>query len=368
MPRVLFVSKPLGPPWNDSSKNLVRDLALGLARYDAVAFGRRRDAGALGRARIEPLHPDTRGAFSPGLRENGRVLLRLLAGARADAWHFFFAPNPKTSSVARLASRVRRARTVQTVCSVPGDGADLERVLFGERVVVLSRHTERRFLDAGVARERLVRIPPAVPPLDPPSDRDKARLRAALGIAPEAPLVLYPGDLEFGDAAKLVLDAHAALPAGVELALACRPKTPAARAKEAELRARSRELGTLERVRFVGETSEILTLVAAADVVALPSTVAYAKMDYPLVLLEAMALERPVVVAAGTPAAELAESGGARAVPANAEALGAELAHLLADASARRTLGAAARALARADFSRERMAAAYELLYDGLLS
>lgn len=368
MPRVLFVSKPLGPPWNDSSKNLVRDLALGLTRYDAVAFGRRRDAGALGRARVEPLHPDVRGAFSPGLRENGRVLVRLLAGARADAWHFFFAPNPKTSSVARLASRARRARTVQTVCSVPGDGADLGRVLFGDRVVVLSQHTERRFLDAGVARERLVRIAPAVPPLESPSDGEKARLRAAIGVPQAAPLVLYPGDLEFGDAAKLVLEAHAALARECELVLACRPKTPAARAKEAELRERARELATHARVHFAGETSEILTLLAAADVVALPSTVAYAKMDYPLVLLEAMALERPVLVAAGTPAAELAENGGARAVPARVESLAEELARLLADADARRTLGARARAVARADFSRERMAAAYELLYDGLLS
>jgi glycosyltransferase involved in cell wall biosynthesis len=75
-----------------------------------------------------------------------------------------------------------------------------------------------------------------------------------------------------------------------------------------------------------------------------------------------------VLVAEGTPAAELAESGGARAVQAHVASLAEELARLLADASERRTLGAAARAVARADFSRERMAAAYELLYDGLLS
>ena len=31
MPSVLYVSKPVAPPWNDSSKNLVRDLALALA-------------------------------------------------------------------------------------------------------------------------------------------------------------------------------------------------------------------------------------------------------------------------------------------------------------------------------------------------
>ncbi len=366
--RVLFVSKPLAPPWNDSSKNLVRDLALGLTRYDAVAFGRRGGPAGLGRARVEPLHPSERTGFRPGLRENVRVLTRLLTGERADAWHFFFAPNPKTSTVARLLARTRRARTVQTVCSVPADGADLERVLFGDRIVVLSEHTERRFLAAGVARDRVVRIPPAVPPLELPSDEARARTRDDFGFGRDRPLVLYPGDLEFGRGAALVLEAHAGLAPDVELVLACRAKTPRARAVESELRTRAKTLGTHARVHFVGETPKILELVAAADVVALPSTVAYAKMDYPLVLLEAMALARPVVVARDTPAAELASHGAALAVPAEESAIATALARLLTDGTARSTLGVGARTSALERFSRERMAEAYELLYDGLLN
>jgi glycosyltransferase involved in cell wall biosynthesis len=368
VPRILFVSKPLGSPWNDSSKNLVRDLALGLGRYDAVAFGRRGGPPSLGRARLEPLHPRERRGFSPGLRENGRVLTRLLLGERADAWHFFFAPNAKTSSIARLLARARRARTVQTVCSVPSDGAELEQVLFGDRVVVLSKHTERRFLAAGVARERLVRIAPAAPPLELPTPEQRRVTRRELGLHEERPLLLYPGDLEFGRAAALVLEAHARLDPEVELALACRAKTPRARAVEAELRERARTLGTATRVQFVGETPNILELVAAADVVTLPSTVAYAKMDYPLVLLEAMALGRPVVVASDTPAAELAEDGAALAVAPDETTLAARCRRLFAEAGERETLGRAARAAARERFGRERMAAAYELLYDGLLA
>jgi phosphatidylinositol alpha-1,6-mannosyltransferase len=366
--RLLFVSKPVVPPWNDSSKNLVRDLALGLRRYDAVAFGRRGGLPSLGRVRLEPLHPHERAGFRPGLRENARVLARLLAGERADIWHFFFAPNVRTSSVARLLARARRTRTVQTVCSVPADAADLERVLFGDRIVVLSHHTERRFLAAGVERERVVRIAPAVPPLDLPDAEQHRRARAELGLDPERPLLLYPGDLEFGTGGKLVIDAHAQLEPEVELALACRAKTSKARAVEAELRERARALGTHARVHFVGEIPNILGLVATADVVALPSTVAYAKMDYPLVLLEAMALARAVVVATGTPAAELAERGAALAVAAEERPLSAVLARLIADRHEREALGQSARAEALERFGRERMAEAYELLYDGLLA
>jgi len=366
--RILFVSKPVGPPWNDSSKNLVRDLALGLTRHDAVGFGRAGSEARLGRAEIRPIHPAQRRGERPGLSENARLLARLVLGERCDAWHFFFAPNPRTSTVARWTARARRRRTLQTVCSVPAERANLEQVLFGDRVVVLSRHTEARFLAAGVARERVVRIPPCAPPLEPATDDERRATRRELGLDPERPLLLFPGDLEFGSAASLVLEAHAGLDRSVVLALACRAKTPAAKALERALAERSHALGTHERVRFLGETSRILALLAAADVVALPSSVAYAKMDYPLVLLEAMALERPVVVAEQTPAAELAEGGGALAVPAVLTDLGSTLGDLLSDADRRRRLGAAARARVLAEFTRERMAAAYELLYDEVLS
>jgi glycosyltransferase involved in cell wall biosynthesis len=366
--RILFVSKPVAPPWNDSSKNLVRDLALGLTRHDAVAFGPSGGQARLGRTEILPIHPAERGGFSPGLRENARVLRELVLGARADAWHFFFAPNPRTSTLARLTARARRMRSVQTVCSVPAPQADLERVLFGDRVVVLSRHTEARFLHAGIARERIARIPPCAPPLEPAPDAQRRATRREFGLDPERPLLLYPGDLEFGNAAALMLEAHAGLAPDVELLLACRPKTPAARALERTLRERTTALGTHLRVRFLGETNRILALLAAADVVALPSSVAYAKMDYPLVLLEAMALGRPVVVAEQTPAAELAQAGGAIAVAPRLDDLASVLGGLLADSERRERLGAAGRALVLSGYTRPHMAAAYELLYDELLS
>jgi phosphatidylinositol alpha-1,6-mannosyltransferase len=366
MATILLVSKPVEPPWNDSSKNLVRDLVLGMTRHDAVAFGRHGGHGSLGRARVEAVHPAGTGQFAPGLRDQVRVLKRLAFGARTDLWHFFFAPNPKTSTVARSAAAFRRARTVQTVCSVPRDDVDPKRVLFADRVVVLSRFTAERFAAAGVGPERVLRIPPAAPPLVPLTAEQRRVTRRALGIDPDAPVVLYPGDLEFGSGATLTLQAFAKLPKEARLVMACRAKTERSRRALAELRALGQRLGTSERVTFLGETPKILDLVGAADVVALPSEVAYAKMDYPLVLLEAMALARPVVVATGTPAAELADGGAARAVAPDVDGVAEALAALLADAAHRETLGARAREAVLAEYDRGRMARAYEALYDTL--
>jgi glycosyltransferase involved in cell wall biosynthesis len=365
--RVLLISKPLEAPWNDSSKNLVRDLVFGLERFDATGLGRKGGETRLGRADIDPIHPAGRGSFAPAMLEQGRVLARLLADRGSDLFHYFFAPNPKTSGVARGVSRLRRKPTVQTVCSVPKADVSLDRVLFGDRVVVLSEHTEQRFLAAGIARERVVRIPPAAPPLTPLDADARRAARRELGLPSDAPLVLYPGDLEFGNGARFVLEAHAALPKDTALVLACRTKTPRALEIAQGLKQRAEALGTAARVTFLGETPDILKLVGCADVVALPSDVAYAKMDYPLVLLEAMALARPIVVCEGTPAAELARHEGAIATGASAAAVAEVLDGLLADSTRREALGAGARRAALADYGRSGMARAYETLYAALL-
>ena len=155
--------------------------------------------------------------------------------------------------------------------------------------------------------------------------------------------------------------------------MACRPKTARAAEVEGELRALAQRLGVAERVRWLGQTARIHDWLAIADLVALPSESLYAKMDYPLVLLEAMSLARPILVTTGTAAEELAEplrgegAGPAVAVEASTEALVSATRALLDDDSAREVLGERARRAASARFGLAVMADAYERLYDALL-
>ncbi len=368
MGRILMVSKPIAPPWNDSSKNLVRDLAGHLERHEAVTLCRRGDPALAGH-HCERIYPAGSGAFAPALRDNAIVLARLLAGRRHDLWHFFFAPNPRSSKACELAARVRGAPTVQTVCSAPAEGSDLNELLFADRTVVLSEHTEQRLLAAGVPPESLRRIPPCSRPLSPLSPDARSEMRGALGIGDSTPMLAYPGDLEFSRGAARCLEALAALGdrSDVTLVMACRAKTAAARAAEAQLRELASRLGLGPRVRWVGETDRIHDLIGCADVVLLPSETLFAKMDLPMVLIEAMFLARPALVLAGTPAAELAEQGGARAVEHRADALTAAVVELLDGPDARTRLGLRAREVAIERYHPDAMAGAYEALYDELL-
>jgi glycosyltransferase involved in cell wall biosynthesis len=152
------------------------------------------------------------------------------------------------------------------------------------------------------------------------------------------------------------------------LVMACRAKTAGARQAEAELRAHAEAAGVAASITWLGETPHIHALLSAADVVSLPSVDLYAKMDYPLVLLEAMSLGRPVIVARTSAAAELAQGDAARCVDASAEAVAAELEGLLDDAEAMRALGARAALAVQERYHYRVMARAYEAVYDTLLA
>jgi glycosyltransferase involved in cell wall biosynthesis len=370
MPDVLLVSKPIAPPWHDSSKNLVRDLARHMRRYTPVVMSRPHAAVDLPRARIEPIYAAETASpgFAPAMLDNVKVLRRLALGRKTALWHFFFAPNPRTSNVARWTGRLRSARSVQTVCSAPAQHVDIASVLFAQRVVVLSEHTRQRFIAAGVSAERVVLIRPAIAPLEPVTHARAQELRRELGLSVDRPLVVYAGDLEFGRGADLALEAHHDLPSSLdaELVLACREKTPRAQARARELRERAAQLGIAERVRFMGETPRIHDLLASADLVTMPTETLYAKMDLPLVLLEAMALQRSVLVGTGTPAEELAAEGGAIKVATQREAVSEATRQLLEDATQRARLGAQARQTVERHYAPEQMAASYEALYDQL--
>ena len=372
MAHLLYVSKPIAPPWNDGSKNVVRDVARHLPAHRVSLLGRRGRPGAedVAPAELLPVHPPGRGRFAPGASERLRTLLAAARTPGVDLLHYFFAPSPATRRAADLLRRLRPLPSVHTVCSAPSPRLDPAALLLADVTVVLSRHTEQRYLAAGVPAERLRRMPVPLAPVEPPSPERRAEARRALRIAHDAPLVLYAGDLEFGGGAERILRAFALLPGAfgreAVLVMAFRAKTERARQEAARLRSDLVPGHLSKRVRWAGEVPDIHALLAAADVVALPSDSLLAKVDHPLVLLEAMSLGRPALVCDGTPAAELAE-GGALSVPPTPEAVAEGLSRLLEDPGDARVRGQRGAEYVRSAHDPGRVASRYAALYDEVL-
>lgn len=295
------------------------------------------------------------------IRNGVRVVHRILATEDADVLHYFFAPNDKTSSLMRMVTAVRGLPSVQTVCSDPDPRADLHQLTFASRTVVLSKRALRRYVDIGIDPKRLIRIPPCIEPLASLPDDERMRIRLKLGLPAELPLIVYPGDLEFGRGARCMLQAFLELE-GAALVMACRAKTK----KAAEIERTLRDtLPAGAPVYWLGEVEQIHELLGASDVVALPTETLYAKMDYPLSLLEAMSMQRPVLVTRGTAAEEL-EEGGAYVTEYDPLAVADGLEQMLSDETLRRSLGIRGEHFVRTECSPSNVAQQYERVYDEL--
>jgi glycosyltransferase involved in cell wall biosynthesis len=376
VPRVLFVSKPVVPPWNDGSKNLVRDIAMNLTRSRPTVLTTRGSPPLEGnggeRVREEPIYA-SRGRYAPALASNLRVLARLLMGDSHDIWHFVSAPNTASSAAARLARSVRRAagwrgHLVQTVASAPKHFREMPRLIFGDRVVVQSEWMRARVIGSGAASEALRVIPPCAREPRAPGPEEIRLVRQRYGLG-EGPIVVYPGDYEVSTGAITVARAAREViqeVPNVRFVFACRAKTPrAGAAREAVVR-ETADPELAARVLHVGEIDDLFALLGAASAVAFPVDDLYGKVDVPLVVLESLALGVPLVLARGGP---LESVEAARFVAGGDPAgLARELCALLTDAGAARELASEGRREYEGRFTPQVVAAQYDELYAELVA
>lgn len=178
---------------------------------------------------------------------------------------------------------------------------------------------------------------------------------------PAGPLrVLFVGRLVAEKAPDVLLRAVAAMTVPVELVVAGQgPLAP-------DLEAQVSELGVTDRVRLIGPVGQddLPDWYAWADVFCLPSR----NEGVPVVLMEAMATELPVLTTriAGIP--ELVQDGvtGLLVQPGDPVAVTRGLEALAADPGSRHRLGSAARVTVTRDFTPERNARVLTDLFDGL--
>lgn len=368
-PQVLFVSKPIVAPFHDGTKCLVRDIATHLTAVRPLVLatpGADVPLGAHGGPawEIAPVYRSA-GNFTPKLTENLRAALWIAARSRADVWHFVFAPNPRTSRVGRGLKALRRTPVLQTVASPPRDMTRAAELLFGDVVVAQSRWTAER-LEAGFGERtppRIEVIPPPVPPIARRSPEAVAQVRRALDLAEDAPVFVYPGDLEVSSGAESVARLVAPLVAReprARVVFAYRQKTPRADDIAADLAARLPR----EHVRFSKHLGDVLALVQGATGILFPVDDLWGKVDLPIILLEALSLGVPVLALDEGPLRDLS---GAWLLPRDDRAW-LEGALALLDGSRRAELADRGRAAVDRHFRADLVAARYESLYLALVA
>jgi glycosyltransferase involved in cell wall biosynthesis len=217
----------------------------------------------------------------------------------------------------------------------------------------------RAFMDG---RVRLDYLPNGIPVDALRPQRDRAAVRAELGIGEQALVLVTAGHVQEWKGQSLAVEAAADLArrgidftwllAGTEIELAY----------VAALKARIAELGLGGRVRLLGERRDLPDLFAAADLAAHTSI---HPEPFGLVVLEAMVQGLPVVGPREGAIPELVRDGvdGLLVPPRDAGALASGIAELAGAPERRRTLGESARQRVRERFDTATQARAAEAIY-----
>ncbi|MBE7542295.1 MAG: glycosyltransferase family 4 protein [Bryobacteraceae bacterium] len=297
-------------------------------------------------------------------------LVRILRDQRFDAVHTH---TSKGGMVGRMAAWL--ARTPIIVHTVHGFAfheqsgwfarmaySALERLAshWCDAIVCVSQFHADWALQLGIGNPaKVFAIPNGVEALPKFSSYSAARARLALKVPPETTLLFSMGRLASQKGFPWLIDAVAILrktcSRPVELAIAGEGPL------SDELREHARTRGILEHVHFLGFRRDIPELLAASDIVVLPSL----WEGLSIALLEAMRAGRPIVTTTIESNLEVAGHGEVALLvpPKDAEALAGAVVRLIEDPGLRTRLADEAQRVLVEHYSEDRVVAAYRDLY-----
>jgi glycosyltransferase involved in cell wall biosynthesis len=228
-----------------------------------------------------------------------------------------------------------------------------------DRVVGNSNAVVEFYRQAGIAEDRLAMIPSGIADEEPPPDSDPAAVRAEFGFGPGDPLVLFVGRLAPQKAVGDLIDA-------CDLLQHVEPNMRTLIVGDGPLRDRLRTIAHAyqldDRVKFLGHRDDVPRLLAAADLLVLPSLYE----GLPNVVLEAMRFRKPVVATAAPGTTEVVDDGvTGRLVPMrDPPALAKAIRELVRDPEQARRMGEAGRARVEAEFRASTMVERFAKLYE----
>ena len=325
--------------------------------------------------RFGPLEAELKAAGVPvlGINKRGKLdllalhrLTRLLKARQYDIVHtWIFAANTYGRFAAHRA-RIPVVVTSEMAVDLWKSRAHLkiDRWLAGwtDRIIGNSQAVVDFYSQAGVPFEKLVRIYSGIGE-ERFSGPSPTETRKSLSIGTEAPVLLFVGRLAPQKGLKDLIDA-------LDLLQHVQPGTVTLIAGEGPLRsalesrARAFELIQTGRVRFLGHREDVPALLAASDLLVLPSLYE----GLPNVVLEAMNQGKAVVAtdAPGTNELVVHEKTGLLVPRGEPKALARALRDLIRDPYRRQLFGAEGRAHLSPQFRLEAMIQAHAELYESL--
>jgi glycosyltransferase involved in cell wall biosynthesis len=309
--KVLIASEPLMEPFNRASKKLLRDFVRVYKGPTVHVFTDQRSNLELSPS-VESHPLFTTPDYGPVNKMRlGLRLLRLLD--KRSILHTLFSPAKLTSTASSFIKNMKGCKWIQSLPSaltVSGEFIRNSTIINGDIIIVFSKYAEQK-VKLLCPKKNVRRITPGINLAEMKLVPSKEKLKGTLGFQ-DSYLICFPGNYHSSGAMPvlrtIINELKGPLQGGALISF-CRFRNKKDINYEEELHELALSKGVESKVILLRTIANPLQIMKASDVIIFPFTNLYGKFDYPLVLMEAMALEKLIIINDIPPLKELVEDG-----------------------------------------------------------
>jgi glycosyltransferase involved in cell wall biosynthesis len=368
--KILFVTRPLSPPWDEASKNFAFDLAKNVKNHTITILVDKEVAHVPPHIIQEKIY--TKNDFS--IIQKFHLVRYLLTHAKNfDVIHLLFTPTKVNSWLMQKILGNKNVKIVQTIATVRDDlytKKDLKEMFFGNALVTYSQWAQNKLKNIGFTNAR--HIYPGINLSRYTPSEKKSSLMRKWQIDPTDKIITYPGEFTRLGATDLIIDAFIDLwedvsNAHIKYLCACRIKNASDAQKKQELIQKLKNVGHADKVIFTDTFEDMNAVYNLSDIIIFPVTTMRGKFDVPLAMIEPYACKKPVITSDLSLFKEFSSPAINAIIPkANSTALKNMILELLNDPEKRKILGENAYTFAHETFNIHKIARSYENIYEKL--
>jgi glycosyltransferase involved in cell wall biosynthesis len=295
--KILLVTRPIAPPWDEASKNFAYNLALNMPDFEF---------GLLTNGILENLPQSIRQypIYTSNILTNyQRARLLKLTGIKNnfDIIHIMLTPSRLNSFCFQNFIINKRHKTIQTVATLREDllnDEDFKKILFADTIVTYSKYAKNKLNNLGFTNVEQI-----YPGIDLAEYRKKEKNKAMMkkhNFSNADFVINYSGEYSRLGAIDDVIDSFIEITDKIgdaRLSLALRVKNNDDSKKKMEIISKLKKCGLLDKTAFHDDASyKMSDIYNLCDVSIFPVREMKGKFDVPLAVIEAMACEKPVII------------------------------------------------------------------------
>jgi glycosyltransferase involved in cell wall biosynthesis len=368
MKKILLITRPIAPPWDEASKNFAYYLAKTAVGFEFHVLTPGQIDALEENIHQQPIYSSVHLDWIQRLR-----LFKLSPKIKDfDIAHFMLTPNKLNTWAFKTFLTDKTTKTIQTIATLREDlfsDQDFKKIIFADLIITYSDYAKNKL--EKIDFSNVIRIYPGIDTqLYSPSPKHMQTMQF-FDINENDFVISYPGEYTRLGATDNLVEMLPTLFEKIPNAkfiFACRVKNEKDAVKKDSVVKILKAKGILDKVIFTDTFSDMPKLYNLSDVVVFPVANMEGKFDVPLAVIEAFACAKPVIVSNLPILKEFTSAENSIVIdPTNSAALIDAITQLASDKEKCSAIGIAARKYATENFDIKDVAQQYEKAYNKLL-